>query len=66
VKRFARAGKSLNSRKEFFMNTPDRSLAKTDAFSVAELEARFEMEALPVAFGGDALMDWKCGCACYF
>jgi hypothetical protein len=30
-------------------------------FSVEELEARFEMEAVPVT-GGDVLPDWTCEC----
>lgn len=48
------------------MNTPEQSLAEHDAFSVAELEARFEMEALPIAAGSDPTTDWKCLCAFEF
>jgi hypothetical protein len=43
------------------MNTPDRSLAEADAISIAELEARFEMQAIPVA--GNPVMDWKSTCS---
>jgi len=42
------------------MNTSDRS--DTDLFTVEELEARFEMEALNVAPGGAMELDWKCSC----
>ena len=42
------------------MNTTDRS--DTDLFTVEELEARFEMEALGVAPGDALELDWKCGC----
>ena len=48
------------------MNTPDRSLTPQDAFSVAELEARFEMQAVPLPHGGDAITDWKCSCTFEF
>jgi hypothetical protein len=41
------------------MNTPDRSLPD-EVFSIAELEARFEMEAVPVA--AHPVLDWNCGC----
>jgi len=44
------------------MNTPDRSLAEADALSIAELEARFEMEALPVVMGASPVSDWSCSC----
>ncbi|MEJ1966612.1 MAG: hypothetical protein WDO56_35760 [Gammaproteobacteria bacterium] len=42
------------------MNTPDRSLAENEAFSIAELEARFEMQAVPA--GLNPVIDWKCSC----
>ena len=43
------------------MNTPDRSLAEHEVFSIAELEARFEMQAMPI--GGPATSpDWQCSC----
>jgi len=48
------------------MNTPDRSLAQQDALSIAELEARFEMEALPMVTGSGAVTDWKCSCTFEF
>ena len=53
---------SLNQPKEgvHLMNTTDRS--DTDLFTVEELEARFEMEALSVAPGDALELDWKCGC----
>jgi hypothetical protein len=44
------------------MNTPDRSLAQHEAFSIAELEARFEMQALPVD-GFSVRPDWECTCS---
>jgi len=47
------------------MNTPDSSLADTQAFSIAELEARFEMQAVPVATAG-ASPDWQCSCTFTF
>lgn len=47
------------------MNTPDSSLADNKAFSIAELEARFEMQALPVGTGS-ANPDWKCSCTFEF
>jgi hypothetical protein len=43
------------------MNTPDSSLADNQAFSIAELEARFEMQALPVGTLSSS-PDWKCSC----
>jgi len=43
------------------MNTPDRSLPQHEAFSVAELEARFEMQAVPVTL--NPVTDWKCSCS---
>jgi hypothetical protein len=58
-------GKSLNRNftqgRSSFMNTPDRSLAEADAISIAELEARFEMQAVPLA--GNPVTDWKCSCS---
>ena len=42
------------------MNTSDRS--DTDLFTVEELEARFEMEALYAASPAGLGLDWKCGC----
>jgi hypothetical protein len=47
------------------MNTPDHSLADNKAFSIAELEARFEMQALPVG-GVAANPDWQCSCTFTF
>ncbi|MEJ0035540.1 MAG: hypothetical protein WDO68_05585 [Gammaproteobacteria bacterium] len=44
------------------MNTPDRSLADRDAFSIAELEARFEMQAIPVG-APNLSPDWECSCS---
>jgi len=47
------------------MNTSDRS--DTDLFTVEELEARFEMEALNAgSLGGAPDLDWKCGCTLEF
>jgi hypothetical protein len=43
------------------MNTPDRSLAEHEAFSIAELEARFEMQAVPVS-GLSVQPDWESTC----
>lgn len=43
------------------MNTQDRS--DTDLFTIEELEARFEMEALNVDPTGGAALDWKCTCS---
>ena len=43
------------------MNTPDSSLAENDAFTIAELEARFEMQAIPVG-AASASPEWKCSC----
>ena len=50
------------------MQPLDRSLAAdTNVFSIAELEARFEMEALPMgAVGVDPALDWRCTCAFEF
>jgi hypothetical protein len=31
-------------------------------FSVEELEARFELEAIPTAIGSEILPDWTCKC----
>ena len=42
------------------MNTPDSSLAHDQAFSIAELEARFEMQALPVSTLAPA---WESSCS---
>ena len=42
------------------MNTPDSSLADHKAFSIAELEARFEMQAVPVSALSPA---WECSCS---
>ncbi len=46
------------------MNTPDRSLPQHEAFSVAELEARFEMQALPA--GLNPVPNWQCSCTFTF
>ncbi len=43
------------------MNTHDAA-ENTDLFTIEELEARFEMEALNVAPSG-ATLDWKCTCS---
>ena len=43
------------------MNTLDH--ADTDLFSIEELEARFEMEALNVVPGTAMGLDWKCTCS---
>ena len=43
------------------MNTPNRSLAEHEAFSIAELEARFEMQAMPVG-GFSTTPNWECSC----
>ena len=48
------------------MNTPEHSLTNDDIFSIAELEARFEMQALPLVAEGNPAMDWACGCAFAF
>lgn len=42
------------------MNTLDHS--DTGLFSIEELEARFEMEALNVVPTEGATLDWKCTC----
>lgn len=42
------------------MNTPDRSIPEQDALSIAELEARFEMQVLHVPT--HPVEDWKCSC----
>ena len=47
------------------MNTPDSSLADHKAFSIAELEARFEMQAMPIG-GPAASPDWQCSCTFTF
>lgn len=47
------------------MNTPDNSLADHQAFSIAELEARFEMQAMPIG-GPSASPDWQCSCTFTF
>lgn len=47
------------------MNTPDCSLADHKAFSIAELEARFEMQAAAVGVPG-ASPDWQCSCTFTF
>ena len=47
------------------MNTPDSSLAEHKAFSIAELEARFEMQAMPIA-GPATNPDWQCSCTFTF
>ena len=44
------------------MNTPDSSLAEHKAFSIAELEARFEMQAVPVG-GLTTAPNWECSCS---
>ena len=44
------------------MNTPDRSLTQTAAFSIAELEARFEVEAPPLAPATLAVTSWPYRC----
>jgi hypothetical protein len=44
------------------MNTLDRSHSETEIFSIEELEARFEMEALNVPAGIMPGLDWKCSC----
>ena len=44
------------------MNTPDSSLAEHEAFSIAELEARFEMQAVHV--GETSITpNWECSCS---
>jgi hypothetical protein len=42
-----------------FMNTPDRSIPDTDALSIAELEARFEMQGFHLPRPPD---DGMCHC----
>ena len=44
------------------MNTPDSSLAEDKAFSIAELEARFEMQAVPVG-AVQTTPNWECNCS---
>ncbi len=48
------------------MNTFDRPVDPQAVLSVTELEARFEMEALPVLPGGNPGTDWSCACAHHF
>jgi hypothetical protein len=45
------------------MNTPDHTLADNEAFSIAELEARFEMQAVPVGTLNPVSPDWECSCS---
>jgi hypothetical protein len=42
------------------MNTPDNTLTENETFSIAELEARFEMQAVPVSTLNPA---WECSCS---
>jgi|GEM_PF-2429142 len=49
------------------MHTPHRpAAAGSDAFSIAELESRFEMEALHVAPLAGPSTDWSCTCTLQF
>jgi hypothetical protein len=47
------------------MNTSNNALAENETFSVAELEARFEMQAVPSGVN-PINPDWKCGCTFEF
>ena len=47
------------------MNTPDNTLTENETFSIAELEARFEMQAVPIG-GPAASPDWQCACTFTF
>lgn len=40
------------------MNTPDRSIPRHDALSIAELEARFEVQALYLP--AHPIDQWRC------
>ena len=48
------------------MNTSERSVTPMAGISIAELEARFEMEALPVPVCAQPSADWSCACAYLF
>jgi hypothetical protein len=48
------------------MNSHDVSEADAPAFSIEELEARFEMETLAGATGISPGTDWKCSCTFEF
>jgi hypothetical protein len=48
------------------MNSHDVSAADAPAFSIEELEARFEMEAIAGPAGISPGTDWKCGCTFEF
>ena len=48
------------------MNTPHRNAEPQAVLSIAELEARFEMEALPVLPGTLPGTDWSCTCTFFF
>jgi hypothetical protein len=47
------------------MNTPDSTLTENKTFSIAELEARFEMQAMPIG-ATPASPDWQCSCTFTF
>ncbi len=44
------------------MHTPDQPAEPRAALTVAELEARFEMEALPCCPAQHPGTDWSCNC----
>ena len=47
------------------MNTLDRCPPENEILSIEELEARFEMEAVPVS-GLTPGLDWSCSCTFTF
>ncbi len=48
------------------MNTSERSVTPMAEISIAELEARFEMEAVPIPADAQPSADWSCACAYLF
>jgi len=48
------------------MNSHDVSEADAPSFSIEELEARFEMEAIAGPTGISPGTDWKCSCTFEF
>jgi hypothetical protein len=48
------------------MNSLDSSAADDQAFSIEELESRFEMEAMAGVAGITPATDWSCSCSFTF
>jgi hypothetical protein len=55
-----------HSWEELFMNKSERSVTPMAEISIAELEARFEMEAVPIPADAQPSADWSCACAYLF